>query len=177
MGTNDCSSCASSSDVLSDYDCLLNFIYEQSPNTDITVVSLLPRLDSISIDRMITEVNKELEILCNFYGISFVYCNTAFSLDNGKVNRIHLVGDGLHLSSRGTSYLLKTTDRIISLLPNRKPRTKLDRQMSSNPVPSRSRCHNCRESNHRQTSCWHIHPVICRGCNKPGHKLKNCPHQ
>ena len=102
VGSNNCQSSATPEDIVSNYDILLNYIHDMSPSTEIVISGLCPRMDCISTDIKLSRVNVLLQDLAYYYSLAFVDNECQFRTHNGKPNREFLVGDGLHLSQKGT---------------------------------------------------------------------------
>ncbi|XP_071963871.1 uncharacterized protein [Antedon mediterranea] len=132
---------------------------------NIYVSSICPRLDDPEINMRVLEANKMLK---SVYGNCFIDHTLAFSSDQGY-DASKFTRHGLHLNKYGTSTLIKSINKVVSILfqVKRQERTK-----SANV-----RCHYCSESGHTHRVCRHGGPVICWKCKQSGHKAKLCQVQ
>ncbi|MGB7841797.1 MAG: GDSL-type esterase/lipase family protein [Salinimicrobium sp.] len=99
IGTNDLAEGNSPSEILQDYQLLLEKIKDQSPDTEIYIHSILPTFGHSNRDnKSISEVNEGLQKLAQITGATFIDLHSVF------VNRENLFPDGLHINGEG--YLL-----------------------------------------------------------------------
>lgn len=164
IGTNDCQATNDVDAIISNYDNLLNLIYNSSPETTVIISGICPRMDARTASMTVSQVNRRLWELADWYGLQFIDNESHFKLRNGQVNRDFLVGDGLHLSGKGTSALLASMHEIVPVIQRRR---KIQ-------LPETNRCFKCEEGNHMEADCWHKFSVRCNVCNQSGHKAKNC---
>ncbi|MFA6779370.1 MAG: GDSL-type esterase/lipase family protein [Paludibacteraceae bacterium] len=104
---------------VSDYEKLIGHIKENSPQTEILVMSLLP-IDEVyskslypdMTNDMVSEMNGRIKKLTEEAGVTFVNINSEF-LDSktGALDAVYTTGDGFHLNSN--AYFI-WKDRIVS---------------------------------------------------------------
>jgi lysophospholipase L1-like esterase len=112
IGINDIGQNIPKATLIENYAQILNKIQQGSPTTKIYVQSILPVYSAgpaIAGSGMnndtIRDVNTTLEAYCKAHGITFIYLNEKFEL-NEQMNPKYCIADGLHLS--GDGYLLWT---------------------------------------------------------------------
>ena len=90
-------------DIITDYQALT---VSASLKTDkLTICSILPRMDK-DYKRKTSQVNKELEKICNDEGHHFKDLDSVFLLRNDMPNDAYLLEDGIHLSKSGVNKLV-----------------------------------------------------------------------
>lgn len=106
IGINDLSRKKRISEIVSNYEKILNYIQEKSPQTEIFVQSVLPvnedvprRLGHAKNDDVI-RLNIELKKLCSLYDIQFIDLFPLFANKNDKLKKEYTF-DGLHPNGKG----------------------------------------------------------------------------
>ncbi|MFZ4639548.1 MAG: GDSL-type esterase/lipase family protein [Nodosilinea sp.] len=99
-GINDLKQGASDSQVLSNFQGILEHLKRQHPQARIVVYSILPtRWESLPGDR-ISYLNRSLSYLASYEGASFVDLQPRFRDGQGQLRR-ELTTDGMHLAAQG----------------------------------------------------------------------------
>lgn len=99
-GINDLKQGASDSQVLSNFQRILEHLKRQHPQARIVVYSILPtRWESLPSDR-ISYLNRSLSYLASYEGASFVDLQPRFRDGQGELRR-ELTTDGIHLATQG----------------------------------------------------------------------------
>ena len=93
IGTNNLDTC------MNNYEAILQGFNEHLPNTQVVVVSILPRRGE-DLCKKIEENNIEIEKLSTKYAYTYVNLYTSFITDDYKVNE-SLFKDGLHPNKKG----------------------------------------------------------------------------
>ena len=93
IGTNNLDTC------MNNYEAILQGFNEHLPNTQVVVVSILPRRGE-DLCKKIEENNIEIEKLSTKYAYTYVNLYTLFVTDDYKVNE-SLFKDGLHPNKKG----------------------------------------------------------------------------
>ena len=120
------------------------------------MVSSIPPRYGINIDPL----NYMLDEMCNKFNLQFIDHSGQFYYTNGHVKFHLFLQDGIHLSKKGTSVLLKSINQYVSILRHR--------------TENNWYCLFCGESGHNSSTCRHGQKVLCYSCNNYGHKEKFC---
>ena len=106
IGINDLSSKKKVSEIVRNYDEILRYIIEKTPQTKMYVQSVLPvnenipkRLGHANNDDVI-KLNSELKVLCSHYGIQYIDLFNLFGNDSDKLKEEYTI-DGLHPNGKG----------------------------------------------------------------------------
>ena len=195
-GTNEVPDTTDVKDVIDKFNELITEAKNHA--NSIILSSVLPRTDTPDLLETISELNSELEKLCDDK-VHFIDNDATFKLRDGSVNNGFLY-DGLHLSKEGIRSLAKNLG--VDTMENKdvycrpycgvsKPLTQGDmtdpqstrngpqQPRDSHNYPSRRTndgpsCWNCGETNHLRNNCKHTNPLTCRRCGRAGHKEKLC---
>ena len=106
-GGNDASSRREIDAVEHDAVEIIKNIKDRSPTTKVYFSEVLPRRD---VD--VSYVNNTLRYVCDEYGGLFISNKSVFK----KVDNVHYWKDGIHLSDKGTSALLKQMNNEVPIL-------------------------------------------------------------
>lgn len=158
VGGNDASQGQCVSDIIYEYQRLLNVVFSHNPDINVIVSELTPRKD---VD--VRSVNTALKEFCNQCSVSFV---EQYATTECQTKFIHW--DGIHLTKYGTAHLLKNINAVTSIL---KDGVNAKRYSSMNNDPL---CYYCGETGHVTKVCRHGSPVRCWKCGVTGHKSKMC---
>ena len=180
-GTNDCAQDGVS--VAETIESFTHLLETASNKTDEVVVSsVCPRLDSPQNEEHFASFNAGLQSLCEDKECVFVDHSPTFTLADGSVNEGFLIMKGPHLTRAGTNRLVKnlkldTTGDDVTIRRHAQRNIPYQRvvQQNGHAATSRQRgCYKCGENNHSSKNCRHEQPVVCRSCNRKGHKAKFC---
>lgn len=156
-GGNDASQGEHISDIIYEYERLLNMISSRYPDIRVVISGLTARRDAD-----VKIVNAALLDLCDHYGLCFIDNFSSILCHDKCVHR-----DGIHLTKYGTSLLLNNIDKVTPIL--KRNDVKHIESQFQNPV-----CFYCGESGHITRVCRHGSPVRCWHCGASGHKSKMC---
>jgi len=180
-GTNDCAQEGMS--VAETIESFTHLLETASNKADEVVVSsVCPRLDSPQNEEHFVSFNIGLQSLCEDKECVFVDHSSTFTLADGSVNEGFLINKGPHLTCAGTNRLVKNLkldasgdDVAIRRHTQRSLPHQRGFQQNGHAATSCQRgCYKCGENNHSSKNCRHEQPVVCRSCNKKGHKAKFC---
>ena len=155
VGGNDASSNRDLELVEEEFVQIVNEIRRKCERTTIYLSTVPPRRDSD-----VSGVNKIIRYVCRDYNVNLINVHDNF-VDRNGVKRHLMSTDGIHLSNKGTAALLKTYHSKISVLKQQNTKKQI-------------RCFQCGETGHIISVCHHRYRVKCWGCDRLGHKYKNC---
>jgi hypothetical protein len=200
-GSSDCSTEHSPSDIIREYKALVKEAKRVSQN--VTVSSILPRLDNADAHQKARAVNQILQNGARLGDFTLVDNDTNFYLMNNAVDDSLFWRDNLHLNKRGATRLVANfglTDSVQVYIEtgntsDYRPRSQLGDKTQPQSM-NRSRSHDenhqgdgngnksrpsggcvfCGERNHTWNICRHGTYIKCDRCNRPGHKAKRCTY-
>jgi lysophospholipase L1-like esterase len=119
IGINDLSSKKKLSEIVSNYEQILRYIIEKTPQTKIYVQSVLPvnenipnRLGHAKTEDVI-KLNSELKVLCLRYGIKYIDLFHLFGNDSDQLKREYTI-DGLHPNGKGYLMWKSAIEKYVS---------------------------------------------------------------
>lgn len=154
-GGNDLSQGESISDIIYEYERLLNVIISNSTDINVLISGVTPRRDTD-----VYPLNDALARFCHQHSLRFI--DNYSSVNNNEC----MDRDGIHLSRRGTSQLLQNINEATAIFKSN--------HTMAGAFNGRSKCGYCGESGHTERRCRHGMPIQCRKCNQYGHKVKFC---
>ena len=188
---NDCANVDSDMDyatIEEKYDQLLNYISEKSPESNIYLCSLCPRVDTL-----VKDINEIIKRLCQDHQGTFIDVHKAFYNRRNQL-KVHFYQpkDNIHLAASGTRGLLGAINEHIDIVDNFKscaindgashyknyqPMKKRYRPNQLTDGHNTERCFKCGLTNHQTHQCFHKNQVQCFLCKYYGHKDSICWNQ
>lgn len=196
--TNDCTSVVGVQLAEDVYGDIVSDINSRAPNSVIGISTICPRMDNKNHQENVDKLNDKLRNLANGNGCLLIDNDDNFRLRNNSPDESTLNNDKIHLSASGTKRLLKNINERHMIIkkqttnmkrqqhpqtPHRQAQwTKVHYPRKSHPRNNRqvnqanfTGCYFCGELNHTKQNCRYGQPLICYGCNAPGHKKQACP--
>ena len=188
---NDCANVDSDMDyatIEEKYDQLLNYISEKSPESNIYLCSLCPRVDTL-----VKDINEIIKRLCQDHQGTFIDVHKAFYNRRNQLKaHFYQPKDNIHLAASGTRGLLGAINDHIDIVDNFKscaindgtshyknyqPMKKRYRPNQLPDCHNTERCFKCGLTNHQTHQCFHKNQVQCFLCKYYGHKDSICWNQ
>ena len=95
---------------------LIQTVKQKAPNIRLILLTLCPRSDRQH--NKVPTYNRVLQEVAEEQNIQLIQIQYSFLNSDGSLNRSHCMKDGLHLSFRGTSVLLKVVNKQFPILPS-----------------------------------------------------------
>ena len=154
VGGNDASEGRSLNQIQSDFESLLYAARYCSPDTCKIMISGLPP----RVDTRVKVINDLIIDLCEDFNIQYIPQYASFFLQNQDINLRLYNRDNIHLSSIGTSQLLRNINMFAPIFRHY----------------NEEYCLYCGETGHMTQVCRHGKPTECFRCHKYGHKQSLC---
>ena len=145
---------------------LLNYINERSPESNIYLCSLCPRVDTL-----VSGINEVIKRLCHDHQGTYIDVHKAFYNKRGQLKVLfYQSSDNIHLSTSGTKELLGAINAHTDIVDNFKtcalnggpPQYKIYQSGRKRHRPNNysndnytERCFKCGLTNHKTYQCFH----------------------
>jgi hypothetical protein len=173
IGGNDTSNRKSLRNFEDDLVEIINFL--QKCKCDVFICNICPRVDTDTVP-----VNDLIEQLCKRKSVNYINCYSSFVFADGTVAKSLYMRDGIHLNKFGTSSLLKSINKHVSIF---KRRTEDQRETSgywsNDRQHPRSTHHRAGNFNTRQSPWGDIRygRAPCWICGRYNHNSNACHYR
>ena len=194
VGTNDYANGVSAGQFQLDYDELLREA-RRVASKNVQACSILPRVDD-SVHTLLPSLNTIIRTLCQQRGVVFINNDNNFVYSDGHPDLATLCSDGVHLSTEGTSRLIRNINAACVCRVSQRayhsqkrnaikqtPRPNSYRNVSEyydtyqnhslHQQPYKDGCYYCGEPGHTTKVCRHGDYIVCDKCGGYGHKRKH----